>query len=222
MKKDIDKKLSELADIIDRMSVDKPKESDIMFGTVKTVSAKTLSILIDGATTPSTIVRACSAEVNDRVVIVKKGTIWVAVAVRGSCPFPVGFIVETDGVNPQTSWPGTTWEQYGNGRFTVGFDASQSEFKPAGDIGGVKEVALTESQMPSHTGHIWESGPGSDQGAIGRYLPVTSLTVWSTVGRGWLDQSGGEAWPANRGKGSSQAHTNLPPYVVVYRWRRTA
>jgi hypothetical protein len=83
LKKDLDKKISGLADIIDKMSANQPKESDIMFGTVKTVSTKTLGVLIDGATTPSTIVRACNPAVGDRVVIVKKGTIWIAAAVRG-------------------------------------------------------------------------------------------------------------------------------------------
>jgi hypothetical protein len=72
----------------------------------------------------------------------------------------------------------------------------------AGDVGGEYDVALTVNQIPPHT-HQYSSPTG---------------------GGGPNDVSG-----SNRNDGAQtgstgggQAHENMPPYHVVYAWRRTA
>jgi|GEM_PF-1482110 len=95
-------------------------------------------------------------------------------------------------------------------RTLVGLDTSttpDADFSPVGKVGGVKEVALTTSQMPSHNHssnapnggiHNTFSGGGSAERAV-RATPA---------GGG----SGQVATINNTGDG--QAHTNLQPYRV--------
>jgi microcystin-dependent protein len=82
------------------------------------------------------------------------------------------------------------------GRVPVGLDSSQSEFDTRGETGGLKEVTLTEAQMPTHTHSSLLLGNAG--GSTG--LPVTGTVTTGT-----------NTGPA----GSSQAHTNLQPYIVV-------
>jgi len=90
------------------------------------------------------------------------------------------------------------------GRVGVGLDLTQTEFDTLGEIGGVKEVTLTVSQIPSHS-HSTYLGTVDDQNFTsnpGQYPPAdgpdhVSATVTS-------NNSGGD-----------EAHTNLQPYIVV-------
>ena len=65
--------------------------------------------------------------------------------------YPVGSIYTSiNATNPSTLFGGV-WEQIASGRTLVGVDTSQTEFNTVKKIGGSKTVALTVSQMPSHT-----------------------------------------------------------------------
>ena len=147
--------------------------------------------------------------------------------------YPVGTIYEsTSSANPSTHFSGTTWERYGNGRVTVGQDSGDGSFDSVNDTGGAKTVTLTTAQMPSHT-HTFSGSTGSNGShnhtytyeyargsgiagaANGDSSTVTGTT--STVGNHTHTFSGTTAI-----KGSGSAHENMPPYCVVYRWKRTA
>ena len=154
--------------------------------------------------------------------------------------YPVGTIYEsTSSANPSTYFTGTTWARYGNGRVTVGQDSGDGSFDSVNDTGGAKTVALTSAQMPSHT-HSF-SGNTSSNGAhthtdslpiytnrsssSGPRLEGTSSTssagTWSVV----TDSAGSHNHSfsgTTGGAGSGSAHENMPPYCVVYRWKRTA
>ena len=79
--------------------------------------------------------------------------------------YPVGSIyISTASTNP-SSFLGGTWEAYGKGQTLVGIDTESTEFKTAGQTGGVKNVSYTPSgsigstgltidQIPSHTHSI--------------------------------------------------------------------
>lgn len=143
--------------------------------------------------------------------------------------YPVGSIyMNVNSTNPGTLFGGT-WVQI-QGRFLLGMSSSY----PAGSTGGQATVALTTSQMPKHDGHL-ASGVMSPDGVpsagnFAGFLSKDVFTAYGSGGRGWSAYSGNEMHPAstNQGgtsslsEGQSEAHTNMPPYLSVYIWKRTA
>jgi len=154
--------------------------------------------------------------------------------------YPVGTIYEsTSSANPSTYFTGTTWARYGNGRVTVGQDSSDGSFDSVNDTGGAKTVALTSAQMPSHT-HSF-SGTTSSNGSHNHTdsLPIYTNRSSSSGPRleGTSSNDSAGTWSVTTdsagthnhtfsgttgGAGSGSAHENMPPYCVVYRWKRTA
>lgn len=106
---------------------------------------------------------------------------------------------------PAEIWGGTTWEidtDY-QGRTIIGSGGSYS----LGAMGGSETHTLTIEEMPSH-GHDIEGGTGliDERGVV--------------IQRGY----GGEINLTNGtiAKGGSLPHNNMPPYIVVNYWKRTA
>lgn len=120
------------------------------------------------------------------------------------CFFPVGFVlILYSHADPNTMYPGSTWERIEN-RFLWGCD-------PDGDIGtmgGEKTHTLTVAEMPSHT---HKDGTDGTKG-----MAVTSGGQSAVV---YYDAATGRDTTAT---GGGQAHNNMPPYVQVSIWRRTA
>ena len=127
--------------------------------------------------------------------------------------YPVGSIyMSVNSTNPSIILGGT-WEQIEDV-----FLLSAGQTYTAGDTGGEAEHTLTTDEMPSHNGHV----TGKNGGTLARYLPTSSLTSYGSAARGWTEVSGSEAYPAYQSIGGGQAHNNMPPYLVVYMWKRTA
>ena len=126
--------------------------------------------------------------------------------------YPVGALFETTtSANPSTYFTGTTWVAYGTGRVTVGYNAADSDFDNINDTGGAKTVALSIAEMPSHThtdslplytNRSSSSGPRIEGTSSNDIEANWSVTTNST--------------------GGGSAHENMPPYCIVYRWKRTA
>jgi len=134
--------------------------------------------------------------------------------------YPVGTIYETtssdlDTVAKMNAHFGGTWEFYGAGRVLVAKSAD-TEFDTIGKTGGAKTVTLTSAQsgLPSHTHDVEYAGNG-------KYLVLNgggsnyNLT-WGTSGNSSPELRA----KSNTAQNASQAHTNLQPYIVVYRYRR--
>ena len=134
--------------------------------------------------------------------------------------FPIGSIVQyaSASIDPNTLIGGT-WERI-QGRFLFAADESHA----IGTTGGSETVALTTEQMPRHNHLVINLAKG-----------VTSPDYQHTVARydrentSWDDchyQLNGNSNEANGGKssftGSGAAHPNMPPYLTVYIWKRTA
>lgn len=120
--------------------------------------------------------------------------------------YPVGTIYETTSTNLDTTTKmsnhfGGTWEVYGAGRVLVA-KSTDTEFDTIGETGGAKTHTLTEKELPQW---MWSAYNQSGSGAVNTYF---------TAGAGFTIGSGGTD--------KNNPHNNLQPYIVVYRYRRTA
>jgi hypothetical protein len=123
--------------------------------------------------------------------------------------WPVGSVyVSADAANPADKFGMGVWAAFGEGRVLVGFDATQTEFDALLETGGAKTVTLTEAQMPAHT-HTLPVGATDDTSA-----PFDRADAGTNA-------AGANA-TTTTGTTGGGAHPNLPPYIVVRFWRRTA
>lgn len=134
--------------------------------------------------------------------------------------YPIGSIyMSANDVDPSALFSGTIWEQIKE-RFLFGTGDSEgwggTKLYPVGATGGETTHTLTESEMPSHT-HTFATG--------GRALAIDTTTAETTSGF----TSGGGLWAGNNKRrsainetGGGQSHNNMPPYLVVSIWKRTA
>ena len=117
--------------------------------------------------------------------------------------YPVGSIyMSTNNVSPQ-SFFGGTWERIQD-RFLLAAGSTYT----AGSTGGSATHTLTINEMPSH-GHV----VGTESGSVTK---DTSYIAGATGGAG----ARGTGTTDNAGGGT--AHNNMPPYLTVYMWKRTA
>ena len=121
------------------------------------------------------------------------------------CPyFPIGSIyMSLSNTNPSTYFGGT-WVQIKD-RFILGAGDTYT----VGSTGGEATHKLTVSEMPSHN-HEAVSTSGSDRGL--------ALYPFSMITQNYRLADANVIRPT----GGNQPHNNMPPYYVVYIWRRTA
>lgn len=125
-------------------------------------------------------------------------------------PYPVGSIyMSINSTSPATLFGGT-WERI-QGRFLLGASSTYS----AGSTGGEASHTLTTSEMPSHYHDEYLGNDGGDDSAPSGYYGWPSIASTST-----------KTWWAPGSKtsraGGGNAHNNMPPYLAVYIWKRTA
>ena len=140
--------------------------------------------------------------------------------------YPVGSVyISVSSVNPQTIFGGT-WVQIEDT-----FLLAAGQTYAAGATGGEAAHVLTESEMPSHAHYptgstaaerdTWRAALIKDiSGRSGKLAMssggdrygVASNAAWEDVGL--AGQTGST--------GGGQAHNNMPPYLAVYVWKRTA
>lgn len=135
--------------------------------------------------------------------------------------YPIGSIyMNVNSTNPGTLFGGT-WEQI-QGRFLLGMSSSY----PAGSQGGEASHTLTTEEMPSHghnpaneagySGFITNSkkafsiGDMGSQSGSGRYYPFATEDF--DISRNTLTGT----------TGGGKSHNNMPPYLSIYIWKRTA
>lgn len=127
--------------------------------------------------------------------------------------FPIGAIYTnvSDSTNPATTFGFGTWERI-QGQFILGASATYE----AGSTGGEAVHALTEDENGAHRhgitvqGKLYNWSNGEQQ--------VTSL---ATGGSASIPMVTGSAFTVNS-SGKGTPHNNMPPYLAVYMWRRTA
>ena len=142
----------------------------------------------------------------------------IAMADAIAC-FPVGTILMTaTNANPGT-YIGGTWTAI-EGSFLL----AQSEDHPAGETGGAETVELTESNLPAHRHLIMNNSSADSTPTSGNTLARYDRSFGAREGEYYnLNTNSGEAvWGRTSATGSGTAHDNMPPYVAVYVWKRTA
>lgn len=166
--------------------------------------------------------------------------------------YPVGSIyisTVADNPNPDNRadaiFPNTTWVAFGQGQVLVGVNSSDTDFNISEKTGGEKTHTLTDTEMPKHQ-HTIPSMTTKGTTVKARYAN-TNTTLYDGT-QGYLSISyNGYNGAANSGgslayiSGSSHTHTidsgyvtgftptndasahnNMPPYITVYMWKRTA
>lgn len=153
--------------------------------------------------------------------------------------YPVGSIylsADAD-FNPNTAFIGTTWVKIEN-RFLLA-----SGTKAVGATGGAETVTLSPAQMPAHTharGGMNITGGfdiGKSNGGLGlatsnfsgcvTFNRIASSDAYGTGAGKDLTQgvniNASKNWTGeSTSQGGNQAHENMPPYLVVAIWKRTA
>ena len=117
---------------------------------------------------------------------------------------PVGSIYQSTDSTPPADLFGGTWERVKD-RFLL---ATGDVYAP-GETGGEAQHTLTKAEMPAHT-HGYDFTGQSD------VTVVTAIRLYDADGRR------NEYQGASASAGGGAAHNNMPPYLAVYTWRRTA
>lgn len=147
--------------------------------------------------------------------------------------YPIGSIyLSVNSTSPATLFGGS-WTQLKD-RFLLGAGSTYS----SGATGGAATHKLSVAEMPSHAhdtpffNNMTNNGEMKSDfiGVFGKgvtasqALKDTSQT--STMEMWWINQTNtaeGNEWAyLTSAKGSGSAHNNMPPYLVVYMWKRTA
>jgi hypothetical protein len=143
-------------------------------------------------------------------------------ALVGNLLFPIGAIYSaTVATNPGTLLGFGTWATFGAGRMMMGAGGA---FGP-GTTGGSNDASL-----PSHTHTATVTDPSHTHAYAGRN-PSVNVAYAGTGGDPYFAVSPNNLTTvaastgisvSNSTSGVSPTNANLPPYIVVYMWQRTA
>ena len=144
--------------------------------------------------------------------------------------YPIGSIyMSVNSTSPQILFGGT-WEQIKDTFLLASGDTYASDGDVATAQHGSATVSLTEEQMPRHT-HT-QNAHTHTIGSLARYT-ITGKGV-AAVGDGYGNSNNyktGSTTATNKYTGGTNtteeaqngsAHENMPPYMAVYCWKRTA
>lgn len=119
--------------------------------------------------------------------------------------YSVGCIYMSTNSTSPASLFGGTWEQLKD-RFLLGAGDSYN----SGDAGGEAEHTLIINEMPNHNHQEFLHFQSGGDASMYAYYS-------------YYNYGGGEAYSGiTSSTGGGQAHNNMPPYLVVYMWKRVA
>ena len=153
-------------------------------------------------------------------------TAFVAAAITSgiAAAYPVGsiYINATNNTNPGTLLGIGTWVAFGAGRMMVGFNSSDPLFDAAEETGGSKDATLVSH---THTATVTDPGHNHSFDTSSSYythtVNISKLSEGSTSSFTTNNRTTGIS-VSNSTEGSSATNANLPPYITVYLWKRTA
>ncbi len=138
--------------------------------------------------------------------------------------YPIGSIYTSVESTSPAELFGGTWTQIKD-RFILACGDTYTN----GAMGGASTHTLTVNEMPSHshteniTYYSTSSGIGWDQQMIA-YTSATSTAsgVYPKTAFATETNQANRTAVRTGANGSGQAHNNMPPYLAVYMWKRTA
>lgn len=134
--------------------------------------------------------------------------------------YPVGAIYISASSASPASLFGGTWEQM-SGRFLLACNGTYA----AGSTGGEAAVALSKANLPAVTGQFEMHNAASSTPV---YKVSGCFSSAMTNGSNYRNGGSSASGAKSIGKvnfsngGSGKAHNNMPPYLAVYMWKRTA
>jgi len=155
--------------------------------------------------------------------------------------WPIGSVyTSVVSTNPATLFGFGTWTRYAQGRMLIsegtGNDGQENRNFGGGSTGGNYEVELSNTNLPSHNHGIF----AADANPVSPGL-LTSRTQTVQVAGGTQTGDNNQQYAATRAgsitpsspaffgstqntgnTGATARHENMPPYITVYMWRRTA
>lgn len=178
-----------------------------------------------------------SLDSNGNLVVNSITTVQNPTTNTGICDlvYPVGSIyMSINATSPSTLFGGS-WEQLKD-KFLLGAGDTYT----AGSTGGESSHTLTTNELPSHNHNFSQTSctnPGNHthvvgvdkDGGAGSNRYTVHITSNNTASGQQLSPISGAAGSHTHtiggtisNTGSGQAHNNMPPYVTVYIWKRTA
>lgn len=121
--------------------------------------------------------------------------------------YPVGSIYISAASTSPADMFGGTWEKL-EGRFLLGASSAY----PVNSTGGEAAHTLTVNEMPSHVHWQKVTNPVTSGGFSGRADYKSDSSHLGEYGQNCTTLP----------TGGGQPHNNMPPYVSVYMWQRTA
>ena len=193
--------------------VDVSDTSQASTGSTKKGSIEKIADYVKNRTETLTNKTLTSPKINEDVVLTATSTELNKITGMLDWFYPVGTIYETTSTDLDTTTKmaahfGGTWESYGDGRVLVGKSAD-TEFDTIDETGGAKAHTLTIPEMPKHSHKVRYTGTGAN--GVHGGLPGTNVDATPDYNYLIIAEEGG-----------GQAHNNLQPYIVVYRYRRTS
>lgn len=124
--------------------------------------------------------------------------------------YPVGAIyMSTVSTSPATLFGFGTWE-----RIQDTFLLAAGSTYAAGATGGAATHTLTVSEMPAHKHGVKSGSANGNNSGIWAWTDHQVPANDAAANYRYLD--------AMNNEGGGKAHNNMPPYLAVYVWRRTA
>lgn len=139
--------------------------------------------------------------------------------------YPIGTIyTSVVSTNPNTLFGFGTWVAFASGKTLIGVDGSDTIFDTVEETGGSKDAIVV-----SHTHTLTDPGHSHT-------LTKNSTANINSQGSVGYWNAGSDVWGTNLSNststnttgisistaGSSGTNANLPPYITVYMWKRTA
>ena len=192
-------KVAESSDLLDVAWSQRVRKNLTVDGTVTSTGGLTV-----GSITTSGSVSAASLTTSGNATI--SGSLTVGGKTLLNLIYPVGSIyMSVNSTSPATLFGGT-WSQLKD-RFLLGAGDSYTN----GNTGGAATHTLSVSELPSHNHPYGVYDASSTNSMAINHMAAYCGKVAST------------AWGSNTlYTGGGSAHNNMPPYLVVYMWKRTA